>query len=87
MFDLLLKLPEFMHQVGNLGHSIVVKEHSVEGSPAILILVFLEIFYTLMTLAADQGIEQALYISIISNVVGELAEAVLDSVITALLFD
>ena len=64
-----------------------MKEHSVEGSPAILILVFLEIFYTLMTLAANQGIEQALYISVISNVVGELAEAVLDSVITALLFD
>jgi len=70
MFDLLLKLAKLMHQIRDLGNSIIMNENSIASTSAILVLVFFMITLTLVALASDQGIEQALNISVVCDIKG-----------------
>ena len=44
VLDMFLQLTEFVHQTSDLRHSVVVKEHTREGSTTVLVLVFFKVF-------------------------------------------
>ena len=77
MLDVFFELSEFVHQICDLSNSIIMLEYSIEGSPPILILILFQI----ALISPYELLKQTLNICVVSYIIGNVAHAVLYSMV------
>ena len=74
-------LAELVHEMLQLGDAVIMQEDTVELSPPVLVLVFLHYCTTFMTHTLYQIFNQLSDFCIVRDVICQVAELVLHSVI------